>query len=764
MHNAENDMLFDIESDPKYENTNPGTITVEGFAMECWDYEENSRREGKFIRVNDAKIPNIPARKLLRRIDELRRSNPRLRWDTWREDDDLQEFVENMGYSRYVNTSLWRSSDCASSIQQNPSAGNHSGGLLLGDICSLLNRRDVFADFTSNSSIAPEFTGFGKEITGLWSFLWQVIIATELARRFERYPDWGSRGFTPKILASLIVADLWLRNVEIIMRDNTISLVDIKKPQTPLEEAKAEDFKSRGNKAMKNKQYQEAVDLYTKAVKIDLSSAVYRANRSAALLSMEKFEQACTDAFIATQLDPNYAKAWARLGIAHLKRDNWQRAHDAYQRAIEVAGDESTSLMRQGLAGAKAKLDAEAEAIDRETNPRAREVLRKNCLDQDWDTIHKIPSFHSRVHEWQVEGLLIFAGRMKWPYINEARNFAEGVYTSMRGGQAIPCQLLDWLFGITLPGKWMSYKIMTALIICTPSIAAEAAITCNYQRGLSLPQRTYWRVRTVLGRVLGCLPGVISLCGWIGPCPPVEFVPAQAESKPRHILLKARPIELIERTPRSGNGVIYSRVPYREHEATRIQPDEEPQPYLAEIRDHDRWVVPEPPVREVGTCSIQAIRLQKLPLDVNLAARSESGKLSDKEVDLETQYRARIVFKMDNSEDPITYTLYTNPVFVTLPPCHSGLAGRHEVHLREIPRYQKNIWTVERLKDHTAEESDDVMVINATRKGTEVLARAWCSERGKNAVIRRSGGPCYACAIRAAGKAGLDVATLIWVS
>jgi len=56
------------------------------------------------------------------------------------------------------------------------------------------------------------------------------------------------------------------------------------------------------------------------------------------------------------------------------------------------------------------------------------------------------------------------------------------------------------------------------------------------------------------------------------------------------------------------------------------------------------------------------------------------------------------------------------------------------------------------------------MVINATGKGAEALARAWCSERGKNAVIRRSGGPCFVCAIGAASKAGLGTGILIWVS
>ena len=663
----------------------------------------------------------------------------------------------------YINAYFWYPSDLAyfSVVRSRSSAGGRSKTDLLEGLCMLLNRRDIFANFTLDCSISHRSIGLGGEAIGLWDFVWQVVITTEFAWRLQRYPNVPIHGFTPRILASLIVADLWLRNVEIIMRDNTISMVDIKKPQTPLEEAKAECLKSQGNKAMKNRQYQEAVDLYTKAVKIDLSSAVYRANRSAALLSMEKFEHACTDAFIATQLDPDYAKAWARLGIAHLKLGNWRKARDAYQRAIEVAGDAATNLMTQGLAQANANIEAEIEAIERETNQAAKEALHKNYREHDWDTNGMTPFFRSNVHERQVEGLLIFAERMNWPYINEVRDFAEDAYAKQQSGEMTSYNLFDWLFGMTLPGKWMSHKIMTVLVLCTPSIAAEVDTAYYNECGLSIPQQTYWRVRTVLGRVLGCLPGVISLCGWIGPCPPVEFVPPLAESRPRHILLKARPITMMEHTPGSGDGVIYARTSYDQHEAIRIQPDEEPQLYLAEIKDHDHWVVPEPPVHEVSTCSIQAIRLRKLPLDIDVVDRGASKELSEKEVDQEVQYWAEIVFNMDDNEDPITYTLYTNPVFVTLPPCDGG---RHEVHLREIPRYQKNIWTVERLKDHTAEGFDDVMVINATGIGTEVLARAWCSERGKNAVIRRSGGPCYVCAFRSASKAGLGVATLIWVS
>ncbi|KAJ3571322.1 hypothetical protein NP233_g3823 [Leucocoprinus birnbaumii] len=194
------------------------------------------------------------------------------------------------------------------------------------------------------------------------------------------------------------------------------------------------------------------------------------------------------------------------------------------------------------------------------------------------------------------------------------------------------------------------------------------------------------------------------------------------------------------------------------------------------MKDSSRWIVPEPPVHDITTCHLKSIKLRKLPLDIKYAGQAASGDMDALEIENETEYRASLEFTLDNSpSQPVVYKLLTNPVFVTPPPCRPGPKGPHEVHMRELPRYQKNIWSIEQLKEHTredefsgepgkdAEATADVMIVNATGKGAEVLARAWCSERGRNAIIRRPGGPCFVCAVRAAGKRGLGLGTLIWV-
>ncbi|KAL1914536.1 uncharacterized protein VTP21DRAFT_8161 [Calcarisporiella thermophila] len=597
-------VFIDIESDPNYDNINPGTVTIQGFGLECWDYEEHfGKQYEKTILVNYADIPSIPAKKLLRRLHELRVGAGTLGWNSKRDYEDLKEFTGNMGVT-YTKTEY---------------AYDHMNQI--SGLYSLLNRQDVFVNFGQVSSVA--LAAYSEN--NFWNFLWQMILGKELARRLNQFPDASISGFTPKVLTTLIAADCWLNNVEIVLED--------------LKES--EDEKAEG----------------------------------------------------------------------------------------------------------KGKGKEAEETKDEESNPR----------DDAYDITEKSIQLHSHVHEKQVEGLLRFAEILKWPYMNETRDYAEDIYSNLRSGSTINLNLWDWLFGTVLPGKWAAHKIMTALVLCTPSLVKDLRIAKYFDNGLSLPNQSYWRSRTVLGRVLGCLPGVKMLCGWVGPCPPIEGPRTQ------FIRLKTRRVAPLKRDRNSSN-VIHIGGKYSDDgdETIRPKPDEDIYQWMSEVKDQLNWVIPEPPVRQMTTCSLESIRVKELPLDVSLSANAST--MSKAEIEDETEYRATVVFKIDN-EPSIAYTLYTNPVFVTVPACN-GPEGKHQVHTRELPKFHRNIWNVEDLKNASADEYDNngVLVINATGKGAEAVARAWCSERGKNAVIRRNPGPCYTCAYNVASEKGLGINVLIWVS
>ncbi|UKZ46819.1 hypothetical protein TrVGV298_001029 [Trichoderma virens] len=647
-HDSEDYALLDPESHVKFENENPGTVTVEGYGLECWDFETTKpRNREQLITVNYSDLPVLPARTLLRRIDDLQNHAGKFGWSPDKEELDLKEVVGTLGIVYYD-----------AKYAKDPSRW-------IGDLYSLLNRTDVFADFTTSSTIGEQWAGTTDDgCIGTWNLLRQIIVGRELALRLKHLDEGTSwSGFTERVLASLIVSDLWLKHVQIVLTDAKLPADSPEGPETAEQKAQAEDYKNQGNEALKKNEYQKAVDLYTEAIKIDLSNAIYRCNRSAALIGLDMFLEAEEDAYVATLLDPKYAKAWSRLGMAIFKQGDAKRAKKAYERALQVAGKDTTAQMRQGLASAEEMIKEKIKAINSEKDIAKQHKLRSAFLDEDWEIFGKAPEFHSLVHEQQVEGLLLFAERMRWPYINEVRDYAEDVYSSLHTGGTVGIHLHDWLYGLVLPGKWFAFKIMTALILCTPSIRDKTGIAPYFDCGLVLPTRSYWRLRTVLGRVLGCLPGIISLCGWIGPCPKVEFdPPVERPVQPHHVRVKARRIALTEHSTNQDDGV-WGRSLYDRRRATDIRPDEEMEPYMAEMRNPSNW-------------------LKKLAPQVGAARKAAEGKIQDSQAEHEAEYRASITFKMDNNEEAVTYKLFTNPVFVTPPPCNEGPRGAHEVHMR----------------------------------------------------------------------------------
>ncbi|KAL4861172.1 hypothetical protein BDV12DRAFT_204288 [Aspergillus spectabilis] len=295
---------------------------------------------------------------------------------------------------------------------------------------------------------------------------------------------------------------------------------------------------------------------------------------------------------------------------------------------------------------------------------------------------------------------------------------------------------------------------MSALILCTPSLAHSLHAALYLDCGLSLPKCSYWRARTVSGRVLGSLPGISSINGWIGPCPPIVFDNQELSNnagKPRHICLKARPV-----APFTGDSLS------SKNDNIEQKPGQDYDSYVKSLNDLTKWAAPTPPTSQDMAYTLKAIRITQLQSSVE--GKLAAQQITKSEAESEAEFRASLVFRIGHSDKIMTFTLFSNPVFVIAPGCH---LGPHELHERELSPFNRCAVTVDKLRDFEHDNGDDqagVMLINATGKGAEVVARAWCAERGKNALIRRVNGPCYACAMRAASRAGLRLGVLIWVS
>ncbi|SPO06977.1 uncharacterized protein DNG_09671 [Cephalotrichum gorgonifer] len=743
----EESVFFHAETFPQYENENVGTVTVEGFGIECWGYEGmSSKLRYQNVSVLNRMLPSVPATKLLRRVEELRRGGECFGRNPEKEEADLEEFFGKPG---------------ASYTRQNSHMSRMD--LQVNDLVRSLNRDDIFANFLDGSSICTKWLG-GKEQggIGLLNMLWQMIIAKQLSMCLTIYNQTAT-DFTQRTLSSLIVQDLWFQNVEIKLTNMKIGPASLGAPATDEEAVKAARFEEDGDAAVRDGEYEKAADLYTAAVNIDPRKMGYRCKRAATLLTLKRWEDAEEDAYICTQVDPEDADGWSQLGMARLGVGLSKRAREAFQRSIAVSGDAATAAMRKDLKDAEEKIAADMRAIEMEPDSRKKLELEKAYRDQDWDLGTKTIEIHSLAHKRQVEGLILFAERMRWPYLNEMRNFAKTAYSNFQAGKELQPQLYDWMYGLTLPGMWMSFKIMSALILCTPSIADRCSVAPTFDCGLVTPHGSYWRARTVLGRVLGCLPGVISLCGWVGPCPAVDFDSTQPQegedAAPRHIRIEAQVVAPRKNVPNKEQRFVED---FRPNEATQRRDNEDIPTYLADMGDHNRWFTPKPPAHEPSTVTLKRIQLKALRPDGDIITGHISLPVNEAVINKQ-DHHVHLVFALESNEATVTYTLHTNPLFVTLPACREG---PHEVHMREETIFRSDrVRTVDQLKGYTPKDDDGgVMIINATGTGAEVLARAWCSERGKHAVVRRQGGPCYTCAVRAASGIGLGVGVVIWVS
>lgn len=131
MGTEDDNVLFSVESNSEYENVNAGTVTVKGFALDAWDYEDTHYPRESTVLVNASDPGSIDAKKLLRRIDELQKGPNKLGWNRERDLMDMREFTGDMGITYYDPSYEYQSSS------------------QLSDLYSMLNRSDLFVNFLS---------------------------------------------------------------------------------------------------------------------------------------------------------------------------------------------------------------------------------------------------------------------------------------------------------------------------------------------------------------------------------------------------------------------------------------------------------------------------------------------------------------------------------------------------------------------------------------------------------------------------------------
>jgi len=125
------------------------------------------------------------------------------------------------------------------------------------------------------------------------------------------------------------------------------------------DKAQAERLKNEGNLMMQEQKYTEAVLKYSEAIKL-FRHAPFFCNRAAAYGKLDQHDLTIQDCRIALALDPQYAKAYARMGLALSTQERYQEAVDAYRTALEL--DPTNDSYKNNLDVAEKRVAAEAQA------------------------------------------------------------------------------------------------------------------------------------------------------------------------------------------------------------------------------------------------------------------------------------------------------------------------------------------------------------------------------------------------------------------
>ena len=113
---------------------------------------------------------------------------------------------------------------------------------------------------------------------------------------------------------------------------------------TPASTATAQEEKDAGNLFYKNKEYDNAIAAYTRAIELDDKSetaALCYSNRSAVFQVQKKFARAEKDAQLCLTIKPDFIKGYIRLAVAQRKQNKFDEAAKTVTAGLKLAPDDA---------------------------------------------------------------------------------------------------------------------------------------------------------------------------------------------------------------------------------------------------------------------------------------------------------------------------------------------------------------------------------------------------------------------------------------
>mmetsp|Transcript_16101 Transcript_16101/g.26295 ORF Transcript_16101/g.26295 Transcript_16101/m.26295 type:complete len:263 (+) Transcript_16101:175-963(+) len=141
----------------------------------------------------------------------------------------------------------------------------------------------------------------------------------------------------------------------------------------------AEAKKEAGNTAFQAGEYDKAIEAYSEAIKLNDLNHVYYANRAAAYLAKEMFEDARSDCLKCISLDKTFVKAYLRLATAQRGLKDNEAALKTIREGMSFFSGGGKKAKKTGLADFK-KMEKELKALIAPSKPSGRSAIEEAIM------------------------------------------------------------------------------------------------------------------------------------------------------------------------------------------------------------------------------------------------------------------------------------------------------------------------------------------------------------------------------------------------
>lgn len=142
------------------------------------------------------------------------------------------------------------------------------------------------------------------------------------------------------------------------------------------------ELKNKGNAALNENKFEEAVSHYTSAIELDQNNHVLYSNRSAAYAKAGKYREALEDAEKTVSLKPDWAKGYSRKGsaLAYLKR--FDDAIKAYEEGLQQ--EPGSQVLLSGLQEVREQKAFDRPSFNPFNTPDLYVKLRNDSRTRSW--------------------------------------------------------------------------------------------------------------------------------------------------------------------------------------------------------------------------------------------------------------------------------------------------------------------------------------------------------------------------------------------